>query len=151
MNDTVHGTAVEIAGYAVLLIGKSGSGKSDLALRLVDRGAMLVGDDYVDIDAGLLVRPAKALAGKIEVSGLGIVEKPHCQKSQLRLIIELGNEGERMPASWPMRDLNGWSVPLLRLNAFAASAPIKVEHAVQSIVDAGLHPVRLSPDDRSGA
>jgi HPr kinase/phosphorylase len=144
MSGAIHGTAVDIGGCAVLLTGRSGSGKSDLALRLMDRGAMLVGDDYIEIDANLMVTAAPTLAGKIEIRGLGIFEQQYRAQSPLRLIVELGEDGERMPASWPLHHLNGWSVPLLRINPFTASAPIKVEHAVKSIVDAALHPVRHS-------
>jgi HPr kinase/phosphorylase len=147
MSGAVHGTAVEIDGWAVLLTGKSGSGKSDLALRLLDRGATLVGDDYVELretaDA-LLVRPADTLAGKLEIRGLGIVERDHRPESPLRMIAELGEEGERLPGNWPLRDLLGWSIPLLRVSAFAASAPIKIELALKSIIDERLLPVRLS-------
>lgn len=144
MNALVHGTAVEIDGWAVLLTGQSGSGKSDLALRLIDRGAVLVGDDYVEIDDELTAHPKSEIAGKLEVRGLGITKMDHRAPSPLRLLVELGDDGERLPASRPLRDLNGWSIPLLRLDAFAASAPIKVELALKSVVDEGVLPVRLS-------
>jgi HPr kinase/phosphorylase len=142
----VHGTAVAIGGWAALFTGKSGSGKSDLALRLLDRGAALIGDDYVELHDGeaLLVSPAKELAGKLEIRGIGIVERPFHEGVPLRLIAELGDEGERWPPSWPLRDIEGWSVPLIHLQAFAASAPIKIEQALHSVVDARLFPVRLS-------
>ncbi len=143
MTAAIHATAVAIDGLAVLLTGPSGSGKSDLGLRLIDRGAVLIGDDYVELDAELMVRPVAALAGKLEIRGLDIVDEHYVAPCPLRLIVELGADGERAPASWPMRDLNGWSLPLLRLNAFAASAPLKVEYALKSVVDAGLQPVRL--------
>jgi HPr kinase/phosphorylase len=144
MSALVHGTAVEIDGWAVLLTGPSGSGKSDLALRLIDRGAVLVGDDYVATDDDLQIAPKSEIAGKLEVRGIGIISMPYSAPSPLRLLVELGEEGERLPASWPLRDIAGWSVPLLRLNAFAASAPIKVELALKSIIDEGPVPVRLS-------
>jgi HPr kinase/phosphorylase len=144
MNTVVHGTAVEIDGWAVLLTGQSGSGKSDLALRLIDRGAVLVGDDYVAIDADLSVHPQSEIAGKLEVRGIGIIDVANRPSSPLRLVVELGEDGERLPASWPLRNLAGWSVPLLRLNAFTASAPIKIELSLKSIVDEGVLPVRLS-------
>jgi HPr kinase/phosphorylase len=144
MNAAVHGTAVAINGWAVLLTGVSGSGKSDLALRLIDRGAVLVGDDYVGLDANLQISPVAALAGKFEIRGLGVVEVIHEAPRPLRLLVELGDGGERSPESWPLRDLNGWSLPLLRLNAFTASAPIKIERALKSVVDASLHPVRMT-------
>jgi serine kinase of HPr protein (carbohydrate metabolism regulator) len=145
MSGAAHGTAVAIQGWAVLLIGKSGSGKSDLALRLIDRGATLVGDDYVTLHQSetLLVSPTKELAGKLEIRGLGIVSQPYQTDCPLRLLVELGEDGERMPPSWPLRDIAGWSVPLLRLSGFAVSAPVKVEYALQSLIDDKAWPVRL--------
>ncbi len=147
MSAAIHGTAVDIDGYAVLLMGKSGSGKSDLALRMIDRGAKLVGDDYVELvdSLGLLhVRPTDALSGKLEVRGIGIIELEYRTRSPLMLIVELGEDGERLPASLPLREVEGWSLPLLRLDGFASSAPIKVAMLLKSIVDAGQFPVRLS-------
>ena len=146
MTERLHGTAVEIDGCAVLLMGPSGSGKSDLALRLIDRGAKLVGDDAVILhrrDDTLFVRASGGIQNRIEVRGVGIFDMERAAECPLRLLIELGADGERLPASWPLRDMKGWSLPVLRLNAFAASAPIKVELALKSVVDEGLHPVRL--------
>lgn len=146
MSPPVHGTAVAIGGWAVLLTGKSGSGKSDLALRLIDRGAMLVGDDYVSICADGPTAGAKSeIAGKIELRGVGIIEMPFTRSARLRLVVELGEDGERLPAGWPLAELAGFSIPKLKLNAFAASAPLKVEHALKSVIDGGVFPVRLSP------
>ena len=146
MSAPIHGTAVEIDGCAVLFTGPSGSGKSDLALRLIDRGARLIGDDAVTLhsrDDALYAKASDAIANRIEVRGVGIFDMDATAQYPLRLLVELGADGERLPASWPLRDLNGWSLPVLRLSAFAASAPIKVELAVKSLVDEGLHPVRL--------
>jgi HPr kinase/phosphorylase len=146
MSELVHGTAVDIDGWAVLLTGKSGSGKSDLAMRMIDRGARLVGDDYVNLSDSFglpQVEPTDRLAGKLEVRGIGIIELEYRAASSLMLLVELGEDGERIPASLPQRDLHGWSLPLFRLNGFAASAPIKVEMLLKSIVDGGQFPVRL--------
>jgi HPr kinase/phosphorylase len=147
MTERLHGTAVEISGYAVLLMGQSGAGKSDLALRLIDRGAKLVGDDAVILhrhDDTLFVRAVGAIENRIEVRGVGIFDMERAAECPLRLLVELGADGERLPASWPLRDLQGWSLPVLCLNGFAASAPIKIELALKSVVDEGLYPVRLS-------
>jgi HPr kinase/phosphorylase len=144
MTLVVHGTAVAIDGLGLLLTGSSGSGKSDLALRLIDRGAQLVGDDYVEVDDKLLLSSPQAMAGKIEVRGIGVIQRPHFPSAPLHMLVELGEESERMPQSWPLRDINGWSVPCLSLNPFLASAPLKAELALNSIIDAGLFPVRLS-------
>ncbi len=146
MTGALHATAIEIDGQAILLIGASGSGKSDMALRLIDRGAKLVGDDAVlcqESDGALRVTGATPLSGRLEVRGIGIFEMDAVKQSPLRLIVELGGDGVRHPESWPLREVAGWSVPILRLNGFAASAPIKIELALKSVVDEGLQPVRL--------
>jgi serine kinase of HPr protein (carbohydrate metabolism regulator) len=73
---TIHATCVAIGGQGVLIMGPSGIGKSDLALRLIDRGATLVSDDYTEIElveGALTGRPPATIAGKIEVRGVGIV------------------------------------------------------------------------------
>ncbi len=73
----VHASAVTIGDSGVLLRGPSGSGKSDLALRLIDGGARLVADDRVDIYQtrdGLMMAPPESLAGLLEVRGLGIAD-----------------------------------------------------------------------------
>jgi HPr kinase/phosphorylase len=147
MNRSVHGTAVAIDGGAVLLMGKSGSGKSDLALRLIDRGAVLIGDDYVDLipdGATLIAQAKKEIAGKIEIRGLGLCAAEHVPSAPLWLIVELGEDGQRMPGQWPLWDQQGFFVPMLRLNAFTASAPIKIEYAVKSLNGAGNAPAVLN-------
>jgi len=146
MTGALHATAVEIDGQAILLTGASASGKSDLALRLIDRGARLVGDDAVHcLESGgvLQVKGATPLSGRLEVRGIGIFEMDAAEQSPLRLIVELGGDGVRHPESWPLREVAGWSVPVLRMNGFAASAPIKIELALKSVIDEGLQPVRL--------
>ena len=70
----VHATAIAIGGRAVLLRGPSGSGKSDLALRLIDAGARLVSDDYSQLrreDDTILVRAPKPISGLIEAREIG--------------------------------------------------------------------------------
>ena len=73
--ETVHGTSVASDGRAVLLTGRSGAGKSDLALRLLDRGFKLVSDDQTILGKtkAVLVATAPAtIAGRMEVRGLGL-------------------------------------------------------------------------------
>src|ERR1700760_1504181 len=71
----MHGSCVSRNEDAVLILGPSASGKSDLVLRLLSRGFDLVADDQVDIDDGIASCPP-ALAGLLEVRGLGIVRLP---------------------------------------------------------------------------
>lgn len=132
----IHATAVALAGAGVLLRGASGAGKSDLALRLIDAGARLVADDRVDlaVEAGRLVaRPPAALAGRMEVRGLGIVEVSWVAAAPLALVVDLvaPERIERMPL--PARaEYLGVSLPLLALAPFEASAPAKLRLALRA-------------------
>ncbi len=133
----VHATAVAIAGRGVMIRGASGAGKSDLALRLIDRGAMLVSDDYVQLQrmgSDILLSPPVNLAGKLEVRSLGIIERDYISDCELRLVIDLEESPERFPLDNPATILLGLTVPFCRLNATEASAAIKAELALQRIM-----------------
>jgi serine kinase of HPr protein (carbohydrate metabolism regulator) len=121
----------------ILILGESGKGKSDLALRLIERGAQLVADDRTELfpENGVLMARAPApLTGLIEVRGVGIVAQPFAAKARIALAVELIEPGyvPRMPqkesymtppelalaeAAWP---------PLIWLSALEASAPAKI-------------------------
>jgi serine kinase of HPr protein (carbohydrate metabolism regulator) len=128
-----HASCVAIGGRAVLIAGDSGAGKSDLALRLIDRGAVLVSDDQVALSVEreqLLASAPETIAGQIEVRGLGIVAMPYRSPMPVALLIDLAAPTERMPEP-ACRELCGVSVPVLALDPFAASAPIKAELALR--------------------
>ena len=133
---TIHATCVAIDGRAVLLIGPSGSGKSDLALRLIDRGAMLVADDrtiLAPVDGRLEASVPATIAGQIEVRGVGIVACPPAA-APVALAIRLDGMPERMPPEvLPITDYAGIAVPTLALDGLEASAPIKVELALKAL------------------
>jgi len=118
----IHGSCASRSGDGVLLIGPSGAGKSDLMVRLLARGFDLVADDRVDIADGL-ARPVPALAGLLEVRGLGIVRLPYVATARLALVVALGDDGARLPT--PSRHAT-LDLPMTRLDAFAASAPERV-------------------------
>lgn len=144
----IHATAVKIGEYGVLLTGASGSGKSDLALRLIDRGAMLISDDQVILDSESgppILRQAPNIQGKLEVRGIGIIDFDSAENANLRLIVKLGNIPERLPSSFARSDFFGYSIPHICLSGFETSAPIKVEIALKSIVDQEIMPVALQP------
>lgn len=131
----IHATCVEVSGSGVVLLGGSGDGKSDLALRLIDAGAVLVADDRTDlhVEGGrLIASPPPALAGRMEVRGVGILSFDHRARSALALAVDLapGARVERLPdprtASWL-----GVRVPRIALAPFEASAPAKVRLAVR--------------------
>lgn len=133
--ERIHATCVAIRGRALLLTGPSGSGKSDLALRLIDRGATLVSDDQVLLVARagrLFAAPPPSIAGKMEVRGLGIIAMAHHSDMPVSLIIELGAEVPRMP-EWRVRALAGLDIPVIALPAFDPSAPLKAELALREI------------------
>jgi serine kinase of HPr protein (carbohydrate metabolism regulator) len=131
----VHGTCVELDGAAVLLRGPSGSGKSDLALRLIEAGARLVADDQVSLQPrhGVLVAAAPAaIAGRMEVRGLGIVAVSHVAEARLVLVVDLVPAAavERLPEPAEVA-LAGVALPRLALAPFEASAVAKLRLALR--------------------
>jgi serine kinase of HPr protein (carbohydrate metabolism regulator) len=123
-----RGTCVAIDGQGVLLRGASGAGKSDLALRLIDGGALLVGDDYVDLTrAGgqLWAQARPGIAGLLEVRGAGLLPFPHLDRAPLALIIDLEPPAARLPESTSEAIL-GINLPRYALLPFEASAPAKI-------------------------
>jgi len=134
---TMHATAVAIAGTGLLICAKSGSGKSDLALRLIDRGAILISDDQVDIsrnNQNLLLSPPASLAGKLEVRSLGILQRDHISGIELKLVIDLKQHPDRFPMDSQVMFLLGIKVPSCTLDAMETSAAIKAEWALQRIM-----------------
>jgi serine kinase of HPr protein (carbohydrate metabolism regulator) len=121
---------VSIDGRAVLIDGPSGSGKSDLALRLIDRGATLVSDDYTVVQrhAGRLTAVAPPnIAGMIEVRGVGLVPMPFERDIPVAMIASMTGVVERMPDDDSARLIAGISLPVCQVSPLEASAPIKVE------------------------
>ncbi|HXZ00837.1 MAG TPA: HPr kinase/phosphatase C-terminal domain-containing protein [Stellaceae bacterium] len=138
----VHGTAVALGGDGILLRGPSGSGKSDLALRLIDEGARLVADDQTELErvaGGLEMRAPATIAGRIEVRGLGILRVPALAAAPLRLVVDLValETIERLPEPQACTLLEV-SVPLLRLAPFAASATAKLRLALRACAPGAL-------------
>ena len=146
----VHGTCLVIGGCGVLVRGASGSGKSDLALRLLDqpgRGtgretmtARLVADDQVVITrrGGRLFAAAPArLAGLIEVRGIGIVTVEHVPEAELGLAIRLADARgiERLPEEGGSTAvLLGVAVPEFAVDAAAASAPARIRAGIVEVL-----------------
>lgn len=130
----LHATSVMIGGRVLLLTGESGRGKSDLALRLIDRGALLVSDDYTDLaarDGVLYASPPARIAGRMEVRGVGIIEMAFAGEGPVALILDLDRAPDRMPDSpLPATSLCGVDIPVIALAALEASAAIKAEQAL---------------------
>jgi HPr kinase/phosphorylase len=152
-SETVHGTALALGSRAVLIRGPSGAGKSDLALRCLALPpvldgwprAQLVSDDQVTLVStqdGVDVKPPPAVAGKIEVRGVGIVSVPHAAASRLALVVDLvaPHEVPRYPIEPETAVLRGLDFPLLRLAPFEASAPVKLILALAALPEGRVRP-----------
>jgi RNase adaptor protein for sRNA GlmZ degradation len=125
----LHGTVVAIGSRGILLRGAPGTGKSDLALRLIAQGAMLVADDQVRLERlgnRLLASPPDSIAGLIELRGIGIRRLPYEAPVPLALVIDLvmPEQVERLPDRATI-EIDGVTLPLLALAPFDASAAIK--------------------------
>jgi len=127
----IHGTCVAVEGRGALFRGTSGSGKSDLALRLIERGAQLVADDQVVIDGGeqgLMARSEPRLQGKLEVRGIGVLDVPSVAAAPLLAVFDLcaPEDVPRLPEAGWAELLPGHKVRVFHLAPFEASAPDKV-------------------------
>jgi serine kinase of HPr protein (carbohydrate metabolism regulator) len=134
--ETVHGNTVAKDGRAVLITGPSGSGKSDLTLRLFDRGYQLISDDrsVLKRDGERVVASAPpTIAGKMEVRGLGIVERAHQDNVAVALIVELTSDIQRLPEDSRERLILGVGLPFVTIDAMPASAPAKVDLALDRL------------------
>ena len=134
--ETIHASTVALDGRAVLITGPSGSGKSDLALRLLDRGFTLVSDDQTIVkrDGDRLVATAPpTIAGKLEIRGIGIVDMDRLSDLPVALIVELTSQIERIPDDSRERLILGIRLPLISIDAMTASAPSKVAIALDRL------------------
>lgn len=147
--DRINGTCVRIGETGVLIRGPSGAGKSDLALRLIDRGAVLIADDYCDVERrpdALILRAPSTIAGRMEVRGLGILHTPYGEHARLGLIVDLaeGKDIERLPEK-TADHLAGIEIPWIQVDAKQASADVKVRLVIRALagdvtIDAGKEP-----------
>jgi len=133
----VHASCVAIDGAGLLLRGPSGSGKSDLALRLIDFGAQLVADDQVAIEregGRAIARPVERLAGLLEVRGLGVVRLDHLAAAPLVLVVDLvaADRVERMPEPSTV-SLCEIELPLIQADPFPVSAVAKLRLAARVV------------------
>lgn len=129
MKTNIHASCVAVGNKGVLLLGGSGAGKSDLALRLIDDGARLVADDRTDLWAenGRLLACAPAnLAGLIEVRGLGIVRLGHRKQVPIALAVQLGRAGARLPEPQFYAFAGAEPVRLMNMDGREASATAKI-------------------------
>jgi serine kinase of HPr protein (carbohydrate metabolism regulator) len=145
--ETIHGTCVAFGDIGVLLRGPSGLGKSDLALRLIEAGATLVADDRVmlsAVDGRLVAHPPPALAGLLEVRGIGLVELPYASDIGVALIVDLvpPEVVDRLPDP-------GWSAYLDRRIRTIALVPF--EHTTVAKLRIAAYDAAAQPDPVTGA
>lgn len=134
--ETIHASTVAFGGRAVLISGPSGSGKSDLALRLIDRGFTLVSDDQTVVRRDgdrLLASAPPQIAGKLEVRGIGIMEMETHNDVPVALLVELTSEIQRLPDESRERPVLGVPLPLVSIDAMTASAAAKVALALERL------------------
>ncbi len=133
----IHASCIELAGAGILLRGPSGSGKSDLALRLIDSGARLVADDRTDLaveDGNLIASSPATIAGKLELRGVGVLAVPSVSRSRVGVAVDLvaASAVERLPAGQRCSYL-GVELPLIAIAPFEASAPAKLRAVARAL------------------
>lgn len=131
----MQASAVAIAGRALLIEGPPGSGKSSLALALIDRGAGLIGDDAVTLTAAangqLIASPPPNITGLLEVRGVGLARLPMAEPTPVALILTLGGApGERLPDTLPRRVIAGVNVPVLAFEPGTIAPAARAEWAL---------------------
>ena len=127
-------TAVAIDGRALMIEGPSGSGKSSLALALIDRGATLIGDDSLLLEAEggrLIARPHPNTRGLLEVRGLGLLQFPVCEEAPVTLILKLAEDASRYIEAADMAQRCGLDLPLITLRPGMAVLHIAAELALE--------------------
>lgn len=135
----LHASAVAIGNDGLIILGPSGSGKSDLAYRLIDRGAKLIADDHVIIDgpaAAPIITQSPHHIDALELRGVGIISMACINKVPLIIAIEISNHYERSPSPLPIRQFGDYTVPVLKISAFENSAALKIEAALKIIISA---------------
>jgi serine kinase of HPr protein (carbohydrate metabolism regulator) len=142
-----HGSAVLLKSLdfqpsVVFLRGLSGSGKSDLALRLIEGGGQLICDDQVHLERrqdNIFAGPVEAIRGLLEVRGVGLLHMAVADPARLRLVIDLVPQADvpRLPELEKV-DILGVQVPRFRLHAFEVSAALKVHKALEVVHRPGM-------------
>lgn len=126
-------TCVAIGGRGLVIEGPPGSGKSSLALGLIDRGAALVGDDGIALelrDGRLWALPPPNIAGKLEIRNLGIIDLP-ATMAPIALVIALDPEAARHIDHAETIMIEGHRVPLVRLFPDSPALPLRAEWALR--------------------
>ena len=128
----VQASAVAIDGRALMIEGPPGSGKSSLAIALIDRGAILIGDDGVQLSVGeekVLASPPPNIRGKLEIRNVGIIDLP-VMSAPLSLILTLTKDAPRFPDPVEHREILGLAIPVLPFRPGDAIQALRAEYAL---------------------
>ena len=132
----IHSTCVVIDDNGVLILGDSGSGKSDLALRLIDSGATLISDDISICrknSNNIYLYCPPEIKGLLEVREIGIITVPFVERIRLRLVVNLkSNNNERFPKESSFRIL-GIKIPIINIEGKNSSAVAKIKVKLNEI------------------
>lgn len=127
---------------AVILRGPSGSGKSDMALRMIHaEGATLVADDWVELTqtaTGLLASPPTILEGLLEVRGLGLLKQPFVSGIPVKLIVDLVERADmpRLPEP-DFEVIMESKLPKMKISSFDSTSPLKICWALDCLPERG--------------
>lgn len=128
-------SVIAIDGQALALEGPPGCGKSSLALALIDRGAMLIGDDGAQLhrrDNRVWASPPPNTTGLLEIHGVGLIKLPTADGAPLSLILSLGRDGERLPDQLAQRDILECPVPVLPFQPGSTAPALRAEWALRT-------------------
>ena len=134
MSGRVHqATCVAIADRGLLIEGPPGSGKSSLALALIDRGALLVGDDGVVLESrrgALWALPPPNIRGLLEIRNVGLLRLP-VSEARIALVVTLDPQAARLPDGPAMARRAGHQIPALALYPNSPALPLRAERALE--------------------
>lgn len=135
MSGVLHqATCVAIDGRAVLIEGRPGSGKSSLALALIDRGAVLIGDDGVLLERRgerLHASPASTIAGKLEVRNIGLIDRPTLADVPVALVLILEPAAPRFRDAPDWIERHGCRLPAIALWPDSPVLALRAEQALR--------------------
>ena len=134
----IQATAIHIDHHGILLTGAPASGKSDLALRMINDGAELIADGETSlvVQGYTLMATAPAItAGQLHIHGIGSIRMPFENSAPIRCCVHLSASWHvQKNPQWRTENFLGVNIPIIELNAFEASTPIKIKTALKMII-----------------